>query len=145
MPKRAWKNSLRRRGGFTLIEALAAGLILSLTGMAIGGAVVQSMQSASIARNYERGTELLEDVLVRIDLIGPARIYSEGPRAGRFEPPHDQFEWRSTVEPLISGDLYDIQVSVTWPHGRGRRTVSAHTRLNDPPKSRNAFLRWEDL
>ena len=145
MPERTRIIRANCRGGFTLIEALAAGLILSLTGMAIGGAVVQSMRSASLARDYDRAAELLDRALTRIDLIGPYRIYSEGPRDGQFEPPYEMFEWRAQIDPLLSGDLYDVEVEVTWHHGRGRRTVKAHTRLNDPPKSRNSYLRWEDL
>ncbi|MAE65373.1 MAG: hypothetical protein CMJ18_13965 [Phycisphaeraceae bacterium] len=140
------------RRAFTLVEALAAGMILAMGTVTIATGIGQSAKMRARAREVERAAEVLDLVMTRIDLIGPARLRIEGPVEGTFGARH---RWSAEIEPRLEADLYEIHLEVRWdpPSGRDRddaapdaeRAVRLHTLLNDPPNSRNPILQWEDL
>ena len=141
-------RSARRSAGFTLVEALAAGIILSASAALIGLGVSQSMASLQRARNYQHAAELLHEVLTKIDIIGPERISREGPTDGSFEGRfNDRFRWEATIETSdrLEADLYDIQVRIIWLVPGGERSVEAHTIIHDPLFSRPTMLEWDEL
>ena len=133
------------RRGFTVVEALSAGMILAIAAAAIGGTVSRSLQSLEDARDYQRAAQLLDQVLTKIDLIGPARIETEGPAEGQFDAPNERFSWQAAIESLTQGHLYKVTVRVSWPSRGGTCTAAAGTYLNDPPKSRDSSLEWSKL
>ena len=136
----------RHRSGFTLVEALAAGMILALAGGVLARSTSLAMRSLTKAKEHQRAAELLDRVLTKIDLIGPSRLELEGPTEGDFRPPNDAYRWQAVITPRTSGYLYDVEVRISWPGMDGQsRWVDAQTRLNDPPNSRPANLNWGDL
>ena len=144
MPSEKRKRASGRQG-FTLIEALAAGMILALVAVATGTALTQSVRSLRLARDYQIAAELLDMTMTRIDLIGADRIYVEGPVQGRFAAPRDDFAWQTEIESMLEGHLYEVAVTVSWSHGNVTHQVEGHTRFNCQEKSHNPLLRWEDL
>ena len=132
----------RRASGFTLVEALCAGMILSVSAAMIGMGVSQSMASLQRARNYQKAAELLDEVLTKIDIVGPERIQREGPTEGSFDR---QFRWTATINPRLEGDLYDVTVRIIWAVPGGERSVEANTMINDPVMSRSMAFRWDEL
>jgi hypothetical protein len=134
-----------RRAGFTIIEALLAGMILAIVGVAITSAATRALHHAETARGYEHAAELLDRTMTRIDLIGPERLLREGPLQGEFAAPDQMYRWEADIESLTLGDLYEVTVRVSWPTGAGRRSAQLSTRLNDAPGSRDISLQWEDL
>lgn len=146
--KRATNISHRRsqiHRGFTLIEALVAGVLLAMVGAMVGLGASQAVRVSAETRDLERAAELLDATMTKIDLLGPSRIYTEGPTSGAFPPPDERFRWEATVESLIDGDLYEVTLKLRWRTGTGERSAELVTRLNDPVGSRNALLQWEDL
>ena len=140
------KQTKRHSGGFTLIETLAAGIILALAGAVLGTAVTQNMRSLATARDYQRAAELLDRILTKIDLVGPAKLLSEGPTSGTFTAPYDRFSWDATIESRPDGYLYDVTVRIIWRTGRGNmRSVEAETYLNDPLEASRSRVTWEEL
>ncbi|NQU75926.1 MAG: prepilin-type N-terminal cleavage/methylation domain-containing protein [Planctomycetes bacterium] len=141
-------GNLHRRncGGFTLAEALVAGVILAISSAGLGMIVTGGMRSLSRARQYQQAAELLDRILTRIDLIGPARLLAEGPTEGTIDTPHGPWAWKAIIDTRPEGCLYDVTVSLTWlmPAGQ-RQSVQAQTFLNDPPGARSAELKWDDL
>ena len=127
------------RGGFTLVEALLAGVILAIAGAGVGYGMAQAMQAARVAREYEQAAMLLDDVLTRVDLIGPTRMLSVGPNQGVFDEPWEAYRWEMAIESGELTDLYEVQVIVRW----GQRRVEGRTRLYDPPGARGGQLTWE--
>ena len=73
-----------RSSGFTLIETLIAGIILALAIAVMGTTVSHSYGTLADARDERRAAALMEELLTKIDLIGPARMASEGPHGGSF-------------------------------------------------------------
>ena len=131
--------------GYTLVEALAAGVILAASAGVLGRIVSGTMESMRVARDVQRAAQLLDQTLTKIDTIGPQRLLEEGPADGAFPPPDGQFRWRAAIESRLGGHLYEVTVHVSWPTDRGVRTVSATTLLNDPPQSRSGTVRWDQL
>ena len=133
------------RRAFALVEALAAGMILTLAAAVIGAASSQAMDSLGSARDFQRAAQLLDQTLTRIDLIGPDRVSREGPAQGDFPPPDGRFQWETQIESRSPGHLFLVTVRVRWQTARGARSVEAQTLLNDPSDSRNPALKWDDL
>ena len=136
----------RRSGGFTLVEALVAGIILAASAAVLGLAVKQGARGRTAARDAQRVAELLDRVLTKIDVIGPARLGEQGPTEGTFASPNDRFSWTATMEPGLTGYLYTVTVRVSWRDAAGHeQSADAQTMLNDPPGSRSDLLEWDDL
>ena len=133
------------RGGFTLVEALSAGIILALAAGVVGTAVSSGLRSLELARDWQRAAELLDQTLTKIDLVGPERLQLEGPDEGQFPPPDDRFSWETIIEARVEGHLYEVTVRISWQTVAGRRSAEARTLLNDPPGSRDERLVWDDL
>lgn len=144
-PDHPSSRGARGSRGFTLLEALLAGVILAAVGVAVGGAVIGSLRAGGAGREYAIAAQLLDDTMTKLDLIGPSRIRSEGPTTGTFPPPHERFRWSVTITEPNLPDLFEVTLTVTWASDRGERSAVAATRLFDPINSRNPLLRWEDL
>ncbi len=136
------KRSKARAGGFTLIEALAAGMILAMFAAIIASSVSTSVAALSLASDQQRAADYLDQVLTRIDLLGPDRMARVGPTSGQLD---EQFSWRASFEPMIEGYLYQVTVTIEWQTPQSTHSVSGYTMLNDPPNSRSASLRWDEL
>jgi type II secretory pathway pseudopilin PulG len=145
---RIWvPETCRRHGrrGFTLVEALVAGMILALGVAVIGTSVSRAYGSLSDARDERRAAMLLDELLTKIDLIGPARIASEGPRQGQFDDADERFSWSIDIQSRPQGHLYEVTVTLSWPSDGRHKSVRIQTYLNDPPSLRDPLLRWRDL
>jgi Tfp pilus assembly protein PilV len=138
-----------RTRGFTLVEALLAGVILALSAGVLGTSLRQSYQSVQIAAQSRQAGQVLDEILTRIDLIGPDRVSREGPTEGSVAGPAGPLNWQASIQPRLEGHLFEVTVRVSWSGqsepGQGRRSVQAQTLLNDPPNSRDAMLNWDDL
>jgi Tfp pilus assembly protein PilV len=142
----ASSSSLGRRGGFTLAEALVAGVLLSLSAGVLSLITTRGMAALERSRDLHRAAGLLDATLTRIDLVGPARAQVEGWTSGQFPQPDDRFAWQAEILPDPNSNLYDVTVTITWTDS-GRRPHSARGRtlLDDPPGSHSPDLQWDDL
>ena len=134
-----------RRRAFTLIETLVAGIILAMAIAVMGTTLSHSYGTLADARDQRRATALMDELLTKIDLIGPARMSSEGPHGGAFDAPDDRFSWSLDISNRAQGHLYQVEVTVSWANGPQTRSIRIETYLNDPPKSRDSTLKWRDL
>jgi Tfp pilus assembly protein PilV len=134
-----------RSQGFTLIEALMAGMILTASTLVITGSVNTSIKAAARARDNQRAAILLDELMAKIDLIGPYRLSTEGPFEGDFEGADAKFSWQLEIEPAVEFDLYEISATVTWLELDRQGSAVVSTLLFDPADSRNPILRWDDL
>lgn len=123
-----------------------AGVILALAAGALGLAVRQNLRALDAARDDQRAAELIDEVLTKIDTIGPAYLAEEGPFEGAFPPPDERFTWQARYALYDTADLYDVVVQVRWRRANGSTgVVEIETLLNDPPGGRPAGLEWGDL
>ncbi len=140
------KRGRQHSGGFTLVEALVAGVILALSVGVMGLTITRGMRSMALARDFQLAAGLVDRTLTKIDTIGPAMLMIEGPTEGRFAPPNDRFTWSATIEPRLEGDLYDVTVRIVWPTSvNATRSVEVQTFLNDPATEDQSLLQWDEL
>lgn len=140
------RRQRQHAAGFTLVETLAAGLILALSAAALALSARQNLKALENARDYQQAAELLDEVLTKIDLIGPARLELEGPAEGIFPPPAERFRWQASIALYDQGSLYDVVVRVSWLRPDGSQgQAEIETLLHDPPGSRSGQLEWDDL
>ncbi len=133
-----------RAQGFTLLECLIAGVILAAFAAVIAANTGQSANAVQRSHDMRLAAQWLDEVLTRVDLIGPNRLAVEGPLQG---PLDDRFAYvlEITLDDSLV-DLYQVTATVVYPTPNGtNRSVSARTRLYDPFASRPNTVNWEDL
>ncbi len=135
---------LRGRGGFTLVECLIAGVVLAGFAAAIATTLARSTAAALRSEDQRLAAQWLDEVLTRVDLLGPARIATEGPRQGELD---ERFSFAlDLVQDDLNADLYIVTATITCPTASGgTQTVTGHTQLFDPAGSRTSLVYWEDL
>jgi general secretion pathway protein I len=124
----------RRAAGFTLIEAIAAFVLLSLFLGILMSALSTAMRQTVRAEQESLAAQWAQS---KLDLVGIGEKLETGDSRGRFD---DDFQWRMTVEeyepvreeplaiPLdpasLGMNLYRVDLVVAW--GRGARGREAH-------------------
>ena len=141
------RSRRQNRRGFTLVEVMAAGVILALSASVLSLGVRQSLRSLGKARDYQQAAELLDRIMTKTDMFGAGRIRVEGPNQGGFPPPHDRFRWQTQIESAdTESDLYEVTVRIAWVDPNGyTQYVEAQTLLYDPPRLAEQELSWEDV
>lgn len=114
MRRRRARNVRLQCGGFTVVEAVCAGIILALSAAAIGSRVSQAVRSVSQARELRAATAVLDELMTKVDLIGPLRLDYEGPTEGVID---QRFAWEIKIEQQLEGDLYAVSLKVYWLAG----------------------------
>lgn len=100
-----------RRQGFTLVEAVVALAVLSLSLSAILALLSGSAGRVARAVERERATLLAQSVLEET----LARPFEPGEREGSFEG----VRWRVRQAPSDESGLVEVALLVSWPDGRG--------------------------
>lgn len=134
------RRRMNRQRGFTLIEVLLAGLILAVFGAAMAGMINTGLTQMARAEDFREAARWLDEVLVRVDVIGPAILSEEGPTSGQLD---GKYGWAVQIDPLLDGSLYQVTATVSWQRGQRERSVSAYTLINDAPGSRLGTIGWE--
>lgn len=119
----------RKNGGFTLVEVLAAVLLLSIGLLAVltaDKAAQQTQKRAtnmSVARNIAQSK--IEDIRsAPIDTIAG----TTGPAQDANLPKGNQVTTAVTAYPIASeNDLYKATVTITWPESNSTRKVCYET------------------
>ena len=112
------RKSVRRRGGFTLIEVLIAGVIL-----AIGMTTLLTLTSRAIGLQ-RRGEQkivaaaLLDELLSSVLTEGPQDFLRLQSTSGPCDPPYEDWEFAVDIENAVGSDPYRVLATVTAPDGR---------------------------
>ena len=135
---RATVNNASRAAGFSLLEVLAAFVILALVGTALFRLFGGALGNASLADEYSRATLYAESRLAGIGVETPLR---EGTQQGTSEDGF--YAWTTKVEPYsppgttpemenvvaaMGVRLWRLGVTVRWPGAAGSdRTIALST------------------
>ncbi len=134
--------SRARDQGFTIVECLLAGVILALFSATIVTAVSQAGAAARRGEELRLAAGWLQEVMTRIDMVGPARLLREGPLRGELDT---RFTWSATIKEESIGSLYDVQVTIHWLSGKRTSSVVGYTQFQDPPEAQHTAGSWYDL
>jgi general secretion pathway protein I len=115
---------IRLRGGFTLVEVLAAMMLIAIALPAIIKGISLATSVSTTARRRTEAVGLAESKLKE---IVAAVEWQGGQMAGDFSPDWPDYHWQATVSnwPLDQTGLgiQEIDMQVTWP-ARGGQTDS---------------------
>ncbi len=93
-------SAAARAAGFTLIEVLAAVLIVSLVFGLLLESVTQNLAQLSRARLEARASELAELRVRELEAeLDAGTVLGDGEQEGGYEPPDDDLRWRVRVSP----------------------------------------------
>ncbi|MGQ0813166.1 MAG: type IV pilus modification PilV family protein [Gemmatimonadota bacterium] len=110
------------RGGFVLLEAIAALMIVSVTGIAVLAALGTQMRASESAHTVLQADALARDRLARLELLDEADLsfIPDSLSRGQFAPPLDRFSWHvQATRTSNERGLFDVNVTIEWDDGRG--------------------------
>lgn len=112
---------IRRQDGFTLLEVLAAVVLLGTTVTILLSAVSQGQVAQAHALESNRALWLCQRKLSEV------AIGIETGSMGRFDPPWGAFSWQANTKRLDNPGLTRIVVTVSWQGSGGVRVVTLST------------------
>lgn len=108
---------MRADAGFSLVEMLAALVVLAIAGLALVQALTQSARAATLAEDRALAALAAENVLAdwRLERTGPPRDAS-----GQYVFAGRDFAWRIAVSPTPEAGLVVVSLEIA-PAGRFTR------------------------
>jgi Tfp pilus assembly protein PilV len=116
--------------GFSLVETLAASLILSGAVLTLGAIGTNALTSTRLHRHYEMAASVIDTQLTLIDQVGIDQFIEAGQMEGLYDQFDPAFQWVVTTEYTGTDNLYAVKITVTWLEGKRPYSVTAQTMLN---------------
>lgn len=109
---------MRTDSGFSLVEMLAALVVLAIAGLALVQALTQSARAASLAEDRALAALAAENVLAgwRLERAGTPRAAS-----GRYAFAGRDYEWRIVVSPTQESGLVAVELELSPAGAFNRR------------------------
>lgn len=129
-----------RCSGFALMDVLVAGVLLSITLVALLGLSSRSVQAQIRGERLQRVSMLIDQLLSEVLAVGPEEYeeYAEVHRPqGSFDPPNQDYFFRVELEEPTTGRPYLVRARVWWKLGNETYEEVVETyiapRLGDEP------------
>ncbi len=116
--------------GFSLVETLIAGAILSATVLVVIAASTISMSTTRLNRQYETAASLIEKQLSLIDFIGIDDFIDAGTLEGDFEGYEPAYHWIAETEYQDIDSLYLVKITVAWMDRNRPYSLTVETMLD---------------
>ena len=120
----------RNRTAFTLVETIAASVILCMAVLTLGTISTRSLVSMSLDRQYEEAAALADKQLTYIDYVGIEDFIETGRRQGALKGFGRQYYWKAATAYEGTDDLYEVTVTVSWFDRKRVHSISVATMLN---------------
>jgi prepilin-type N-terminal cleavage/methylation domain-containing protein len=104
----------RQTKGFTLVEVIAASVILSGAVMLVGTIGTQAMMGTGLNRRYEMAASLVDKQLSLIDYLGIDAFIESGETEGESEDLGYALHWQVDTEDQEIDGLYLVRITVSW-------------------------------
>ncbi len=118
----------KRNSGFTLVEALAASVILALVVATVSGLSGKSIAQARKSSHYQQAWQMLDRQMTMISNMGVEDFLIQGVTSGELPAPggaETTYYWQAEMTDLDMDDLYDLTVMISW----GNKSITASTML----------------
>ena len=122
--------SRRQAKGFTLVEVIAASVILCGAVRLVGRVGTQAMTGTKLNRRYEMACSLVERQLTLIDYVGIDAFIEGGQAEGQSDDLGYTFNWQVETEYLELDSLYSVTITVSWLEGRRPYSITVETILD---------------
>lgn len=111
--------------GFTLVEIIAASIILCGVVMIAGAIGTRSLVGAKLDRRYETAASVADKQLSLIEYVGIDSIVEMGGLDGDFDDSGNAYHWEIVTEYQEIDNLYLVTITVTWVEaGRPYRFIA---------------------
>jgi Tfp pilus assembly protein PilV len=120
---------VKRRCGFTLLEALMAGVLLGIAAVTLCGVSVRCQARSQLNRQYESAWQHLDRQLANVSMTGIDELLREGMAEGQASGAGTTFYWKMILTP-VDGRLYRVRMTVEWTDRNERHSIEAETLLN---------------
>ena len=120
----------KNRTGFTLVETIAASVILCIAVLALGAVGSRSLGSTKLNREREMAAALADKQLTYIDYVGIQEFIKAGQMEGQFRGFGSTYVWRAATAYEGTDNLYQVRVTVSWLSRKQLYSVSVDTMLN---------------
>ena len=117
----------RHSQGFTLVEVIAASVILSGAVMLVGTIGTQAMIGTGLNRRHEMAASLIDKQLRLIDYIGIDSFIESGETEGDSEDFGFALHWQVETEDQEIYSLYLVRITVTWVERNRPYSVTVDT------------------
>jgi Tfp pilus assembly protein PilV len=119
-----------QRSGFSLVETLIAGMILSGAVLTLGAISTNALTDARLNRHYETAAMLADRQLTLIDYLGIDAFVQSGQAEGLFEEYEPGYQWQVITEYQGTDDLYLVSITMHWAEGKRPYSITVQTMLN---------------
>ena len=125
----------RNENGFTLLEALAASVILALTVASICALSMRSLSQVTLNRQYEKAWQIIDQQFCLLEDIGIMAFLAEGNMAGPVSDELNQggrtkYFWQAELNDEDMDNLYLVKFTISWQYKKKMESVCAVTMLN---------------
>lgn len=117
----------RKAKGFTLVEVIAASVILCGAVMLVGRIGMQAMTGTKLNRRYEMAVSLIDKQLSLIDYLGIDGFLEAGESEGQSDDLGYTFLWEVQTEYQEIDSLYAVKITVRWAEGRRPYSITVDT------------------
>lgn len=119
------------REGMTLVEALAASVLLGVGVVGLMSAGAQALRNQHRTVHRAAAMHLAQAKLAEIEVVGPHIWMLGRPTTGSVARDDVVFDWEIDIEQQLVGELFGVSVEVRWQANTGSGTVELATWLND--------------
>jgi prepilin-type N-terminal cleavage/methylation domain-containing protein len=123
-------RSAKKRRGFTLVEVIAASVILCGAVMVVGSISARALIGTRLNRRYEAAACVADRQLAMIDYIGIDSIGELGQMEGDTEDSGQTYHWSIATEYQEIDNLYLVTATVTWVEANRPYSLVVDTMLN---------------
>lgn len=118
--------ALRRRSGFALMDAVIAGILLSIGMVAVLSVAGQALSLARRGEVDVRAAAAIDEILSMVLTEGPRDFADIHPTSGAFEEgsPYPDFEYAIRIDQGGSGVPAEVTVTLTHESGRTYTVVT---------------------
>jgi prepilin-type N-terminal cleavage/methylation domain-containing protein len=120
-----------RRGGFTLVEVLAASFLVAITLPVIMKGMSLASAGADLARRKTEASSLAES---KLDELVATNLWQSGSLSGQLAVGNYVYQWTGELNPWGTGQgvgaanvVQELDVHVTWDAPDGPRSVTVST------------------
>jgi prepilin-type N-terminal cleavage/methylation domain-containing protein len=123
-------RSTKKKRGFTLVEVIAASVILCGAVMVVGSISARALIGTRVNRRYEAAACVADKQLAMIDYVGIDSIGELGQMEGETEETGQTYHWSITTEYQDIDNLYLVTVMVTWVEANRPYSLEIDTMFN---------------
>lgn len=128
----------KNKRGFTLVEVIAASIILCAVVMIAGAIGTHSLVGTRLNRRYEMAASLADRQLSLIEFAGIDSVVEMGSLDGDSDELGYSYHWEITTEYQEIDNLYLVTITVGWVEANRPYTLTVDTMFNGTTQTEEA-------